>query len=218
MNNDQTGLNPVRRKLTESVKGFMDPEEGMRLYRLAREAAHLGPCLEIGSYCGKSALYIGSGCQREHSILYSIDHHRGSEEQQPGEEYFDPSLFNPLSWALDTLPCFRQTLEAAGLEDTVIPIVSRSEIVAGHWTMGLGLVFIDGGHAEDTVVQDYRLWSPHVLPGGYLVFHDIFTDPAKGGLAPWKVYTQALASSEYRELPMTQTLGVLQKKPATPIP
>jgi predicted O-methyltransferase YrrM len=211
MNDDTTGLDPVASDLLHTVKGFMDPEEGMRLFMVARQAAHLGPCLEIGSYCGKSALYIGSACRLENSVLYSIDHHRGSEEQQPGEEYFDPALFSSQTWTVDTLPFFRQTLETAGLEDTVIPIVSRSETVARHWKTGLGLVFIDGSHAEESVMLDYTVWAPHILPGGYLVFHDIFPDPAKGGQAPWKVYSHAAVSGQFHTLPATKTLGVLQK-------
>ena len=83
--------------LIKEVKGFLDEEEGLFLYRTAERAASRGPCLEVGSYCGKSAIYLGMGCRAQGGILFSIDHHRGSEEQQPGEEYFDPALFDPLS-------------------------------------------------------------------------------------------------------------------------
>ncbi|MGD9972759.1 MAG: class I SAM-dependent methyltransferase [Desulfatirhabdiaceae bacterium] len=194
-----------------SVKGFMDPEEGMRLYSLACEASTRGPCLEIGSYCGKSALYIGFACRSNNNTLYSIDHHRGSEEQQPGEEYFDPGLMDPVTLKIDTFRHFRQTITLAGLEETVVPIVSDSKTVARDWTTPLGMVFIDGGHAYESVLADYTLWSRHVMPGGYLVFHDIFTDPAKGGLAPWRVYTRACADAGYTECDMTKTLGVLKR-------
>lgn len=202
----------LNEELIRSVKGFLDMEEGRRLYQLALEASKIGPCLEIGSYCGKSALYIGAACQVNDSVLYSIDHHRGSEEQQPGEDYFDPGLMDPVGFKIDTFRHFRQTIELAGLEETVIPIVSRSEIVARTWTAPLGMVFIDGSHSYDAALADYTLWSNHVVSGGYLVFHDIFTDPAKGGLAPWRVYAQAVAAIGYSELPMTQTLGVLKKE------
>ena len=159
----------------------------MHLYRVALEAAHLGPCLEIGSYCGKSTVCIGTACRESGQVLFAIDHHRGSEEQQPGEEYFDPALFDPLSGRIDTFRLFCDTLSRAGLQDTVAPIVCRSELAARAWATPLSFVFIDGGHAYDTVLTDYRSWSPHVLPSGFLVFHDVFPDPSKGGQAPYQV-------------------------------
>lgn len=198
-------------QIIEQIKGFLDPEEGMRLYEMARTASRLGPCLEIGSYCGKSAVYLGSGCQAENAILFSVDHHRGSEEQLPGETYFDPELFDVRSFQIDTLPLFRKTLALAGLEDTVIPIVCRSETAARAWKTPLGLVFIDGSHAFETALTDYRCWSPHIISGGYLLFHDIFHDPQDGGQAPRQVYEIARNSGLFREFPMTKTLGILQR-------
>ena len=159
-------------------KGFMDEEEALRLYELAREAALLGPCLEIGSYCGRSAAYLGMGCRESGGVLYSIDHHRGSEEQQPGQEYFDPDLLNRETGQIDTLPFFRKTIAAFGLDDTVIPIIAKSAIVAGAWSTPLGLVFIDGGHTFEAALADYSGWVSHILPGGFLVIHDIFLDPS----------------------------------------
>jgi hypothetical protein len=49
---------------------------------------------------------------------------------------------------------------------------------------------------------------------GFLVFHDIFLDPAEGGQAPRQVYEIARQTGDYIELPMIRTLGVLQQKPA----
>ena len=183
----------------------------MRLYEIACEAARLGPCLEIGSYCGKSALYLGAACRSCGTILYSVDHHRGSEEQQPGEAYFDPDLFDPRIYEIDTLRHFRRTLQTAALEDAVVPLVCASQTAARAWSMPLGLVFIDGGHAYETVCNDYHCWSRWIVPGGYLLIHDIFKDPARGGQAPYQVYQMALASGHYKAHPMTRTLGVLQR-------
>lgn len=193
------------------VKGFLDLEEGKRLYRLAEEASLRGPCLEIGSYCGKSALYLGLGCRTHGGVLFSIDHHRGSEEQQPGEAYFDPELVDPITGKIDTFPFFRQALELFDLLDTVIPIVSTSATVARAWQTPLSLVFIDGSHTWESAIADYRLWSPHLIPGGFLLIHDIFPDPAQGGQAPYEVYKYARASGNFEEEPMTGTLGVLRK-------
>lgn len=198
-------------QLAESVKGFLEPEEGRRLYDLALEAAALGPCLEVGSYCGKSAIYLGSACKARHTTLFSVDHHWGSEEQQPGELYFDAGLFDPFFYRVNTLGCFRHTLSRSGLEGAVVPLVAESSVAARDWATDLSLVFIDGGHAYETVMTDYRCWHPNLLPDGYLLFHDIYPDPRDGGQAPYEVYQQALASGRYRAHDMTGSLGVLQR-------
>lgn len=197
--------------LVDSVKGFMDPEEGERLYHVAKAAGTLGPCLEIGSYCGKSTIYLGTACREADSVLFSLDHHRGSEEQQPGEDYFDPYLYDDVQGKIDTFPHFRSTLDRAGLEETVVAMVGRSHTVARFWQTPLGMVFIDGGHTFEAAFNDYNSWSRHILPGGFLVIHDIFNTHAEGGQAPHYVYKLAKASGLYKVLDMTKTLGVLQK-------
>ena len=198
-------------KIIDNVKGFLDEEEGQALFDAALEASRRGPCLEIGSYCGKSAVYLGLACKKAGGVLYSIDHHLGSEEQQPGEEYFDPDLFDYRNFAVDTFGAFRRTLAMADLDQTVIPVVSRSETVAANWATPLSLVFIDGGHTLETVTADYHAWAPHLQPGGCLLIHDIFEDPAKGGQAPFQVYRMAVDSGAYTEEPRIKTLGILKK-------
>lgn len=198
--------------LIDNIKGFLDPDEGSGLYAIALRASRLGPCLEIGSYCGKSAVYLGSACRQNGAVLFSIDHHRGSEEQQPGEAYFDPSILNYRTFIPDTLPLFRRTLELAGLEDTVVPIVSRSNIVARSWATPLSLVFIDGGHAFETALSDFNSWVDHIIPGGYLLIHDIFEKSEEGGQAPWEVYKIAEACGRFEPMPRIKTLGVLRRK------
>lgn len=195
----------------ESVKGFLHPDEGARLHALATAAAGLGPCLEVGSYCGKSTLYLGSACRERGQILFAVDHHRGSEEHQPGEEYHDADLFDPASGRMDSFRAFRATLARAGLEDSVVPIVASSALAGRRWHTPLALVFIDGGHSRDAALTDYRTWAPHVLPGGFLAIHDIFPDPADGGQAPYEIYRLALASGLFVEEPMTRTLGVVRR-------
>jgi len=194
-----------------NIKGFLDEDEARRLYDLALEASRIGPCLEIGSYCGKSAVFLGTACCESASILYSLDHHTGSEEQQPGQEYFDPELYDPETGKIDTLKFFRRALSEFGLNDTVVPIIGRSDIIGRFWNTPLGLLFIDGSHAYESVLTDYSLWAKHVLPGGYLVFHDIFPDPKDGGQAPWRVYSKAAESGQYEILPLFKSLGVLKK-------
>lgn len=193
------------------IKGFLDRDEGLRLYELAHEAGQYGACLEIGGYCGKSTLYLGLGCKQAGSILFSIDHHRGSEEQQPGEEYFDPDLFDETDGKVDTFRLFRRAIEQASLDNVVVPIVSTSEIVARFWKIPLQMVFIDGGHSYASAFTDYACWVSHIQPGGYLVIHDIFTDPSQGGQAPYYIYKRALASELFIALPMVKTLGILKR-------
>lgn len=202
----------------DSVKGFLDKDEGMRLYALAAEASEKAPCLEIGSYCGKSTLYLGAGCRKNNSILFSIDHHRGSEEQQPGEEYFDPETYDMAAGSMNTFPLFRKTLAKGGLEDTVVPLVTRSSVAARMWATPLGLVFIDGGHTYDAAFTDYCNWSRHILPGGYLLIHDIFKNPEEGGQAPHYIYRLAIASGFFDVMAMTGTLGVLQRRECGTVP
>lgn len=193
------------------IKGFLDESEARRLYDLALEAGRLGPCLEIGSYCGKSAVFLGSACRENGTVLYSIDHHTGSEEQQPGQEYFDPDLLDRETGKIDTLRLFRKTLSDFDLENIVIPVIGRSDVIGKAWSTRLGLLFIDGSHAYESVLSDYRLWAEHVLPDGYLVFHDIFPDPKDGGQAPYRVYQQAAACGRYEARPLFKSLGVLRK-------
>jgi predicted O-methyltransferase YrrM len=198
-------------EFVSEVKGFLDEEEGLKLFELAFEACLLGPCLEIGSFCGKSTVYLGTACKMRKKTLFTIDYHRGSEEQQPGQTYFDPDLLDSKTGLIDSLPCFRATMQKAGLEQIVVPMITKSNVAARDWAIPLGLVFIDGGHSYEAVMTDYQCWYPHLLPGGPLVFHDIFLDPAEGGQAPYEVYKVALASGQFEELPMTKTLGVLRR-------
>ena len=204
--------------LLKNIKGFLDEDEGRRLYEIALEAGRMGPCLEIGSYCGKSTIYLGTACRETSTILFSIDHHRGSEEQQPGQEYFDSELFDSQTGCIDTFKEFRKTIATADLEDTVVPMVCTSEVVARLWATPLSLVFIDGGHTYEAAFTDYNAWAGHIIPGGYLLIHDIFKDPAKGGQAPYHICNLAIASGLFQKLSMTRTLGVLKRLSCGHIP
>ncbi len=195
----------------QSVRGFLDPQEGARLYDLVRETQGLGPCLEVGSYCGKSTLYLGCACRDTGRLLYAIDHHRGSEEHQPGEEYHEPALYDAEFAKMDSFREFRHNIDRAGLGATVVPIVTTSELAGRHWQTPLAVVFIDGGHSELAALTDYRTWASKVTRGGYLAIHDIFLDPAEGGQAPHHIYQLAQASGLFEVLPSTRTLGVLRR-------
>jgi MMP 1-O-methyltransferase len=196
----------------DQIKGFLGREEGIRLYEVALEASKNGPCLEIGSYCGKSAVYLGAACKENGSILFSIDHHRGSEEQQPGEAYFDPEAYNLKFNSIDTFPLFRRTISIAKLEDTIVPIVAPSSVAARQWKTPLSLVFIDGGHSYESAHTDYISWAGHIIPGGYLLIHDLFENPQDGGEAPYQMYQLALSDGRFLEMVRTKTLGVLKRR------
>ncbi len=200
------------------VKGFLDKEEAVKLYETALEAGKRGPCLEVGSYCGKSAIYLGSACKENDTVLFSIDHHRGSEEQQRGEEYFDPDLYDARAQCVDTFRFFRSTLEKFDLTGAVVPLVCQSGVAAKAWATPLSLVFIDGGHAFETAFNDYSCWSRHIIPGGFLVIHDIFPNPEEGGQAPYQVYQYALKSGLFKPVTMTKTLGILQRRVCDEVP
>jgi MMP 1-O-methyltransferase len=202
----------INKKKIDKVKGFLDEREANHLYKLALKAGKNYPCLEIGGYCGKSSVYLGSACKENSTVLFSIDHHGGSEEQQPGEAYFDSELLDKETGKIDTLKSFRKTIADFDLEDTVIPVVGRSAVIGGVWKTPLCLIFIDGSHAYESVLSDYNIWAKNLITGGYLLFHDIFSDPAKGGQAPYLVYQKAMASGLYEEMPMCESLGILIRK------
>ena len=193
------------------VKGFLDPEEGQALYHAANQVMALGPCLEVGSYCGKSTVYLGAACLKSRNTLFAVDHHRGSEEHQLGEAYHDPDLYDSSLGQVDSFSAFRQTVLRAGLEEVVVPVVAASEVVARHWATPLSLVFIDGGHSHQAALTDYQSWSRHIVPGGYLAIHDIFPDPEDGGQAPFEIYQLALASGFFEAQPTIKTLGLLKR-------
>ncbi|MFG2875948.1 class I SAM-dependent methyltransferase [Streptomyces sp. NPDC048337] len=196
----------------EAAKGFMPVREGLALYEAAAQAAALGlPLLEVGTYCGRSTILLADAAREAGVPAITVDHHRGSEEQQPGWEYHDPTVVDPEIGLMDTLPTFRRTLHRAGLEDHVIAIVGRSPQVAAAWGGPLGFVFIDGGHTDEHATADYEGWAPHLAPGGTLVIHDVFPDPADGGQAPYRVYLRALASGAFEEVSVTDSLRVLRR-------
>ncbi|GAA3381723.1 class I SAM-dependent methyltransferase [Streptomyces racemochromogenes] len=196
----------------EAAKGFMPVREGLALYEAAAEAAALGlPLLEVGTYCGRSTILLADAAREAGVAAITVDHHRGSEEQQPGWEYHDPTVVDPEVGLMDTLPTFRRTLHRAGLEEHVIAVVGRSPQVAAAWGGKLGFVFIDGGHTDEHATGDYEGWAPHVVEGGTLVIHDVFPDPADGGQAPYRIYLRALASGAFEEVSVTDSLRVLRR-------
>jgi MMP 1-O-methyltransferase len=191
--------------------GFMPDDEGLALHEAGVAAGPLGPLLEVGTYCGKSAVYLGAAARAGGTILYTVDHHRGSEENQAGWEWHDERLVDARTGRMDTLPFFRRTIEDAGLEDVVVAVVGASTTVASYWATPVGLVFVDGGHAFDVALADYESWSRHVVSGGLLVFHDVFERAEDGGQAPYEVWKRAVASGSFEPVSTTGSLRVLRR-------
>jgi predicted O-methyltransferase YrrM len=198
-------------RAAEAATGFMPTAEGLALFGAAARYAPRGPVLEVGSYCGKSTIYLAAAARQAGMPVVTVDHHRGSEEHQPGWEYHDPALVDRGTGRLDTLPRLRATLVAAGLEDDVVVVVGRSAQVARLWRTPLGMVFIDGGHTDAAAVADYEGWAPWVAPGGVLAIHDVFADPAEGGQAPYRIYQRALSSGAFTEAGRKGSLRLLER-------
>jgi MMP 1-O-methyltransferase len=201
----------------EGTRGFMPPAEGLALFETAAAYARRGPVAEIGTYCGKSTIYLAAAARDADQVVVTVDHHHGSEENQPGWEYHDTTLVDERTGLLDTLPQFRATLAATGLEPHVIAVVGRSAQVAELWRTPLGMLFIDGGHTDAAAAADYANWSPWVTQGGALAIHDVFPDPADGGQAPYTIYQRALNSGEFTEVSVHGSLRVLERRRRPPL-
>lgn len=207
-------LSPALRDSAIAAKGFMPPDEGDALYAAAVAAGQAvdAPMVEIGSYCGKSTLWLGGAARAVGTVVFAVDHHRGSEENQAGWEHHDPTVVDPRTGRMDTLPTFRATIHDAGLEDVVIAVVGPSPTVARYWTTPLSLLFIDGGHGEVPALLDYQGWAPHVAVGGTLAIHDVFPDPADGGRPPYEqIYLPSLRSGGFTEIGATGSLRLLRR-------
>ncbi|AMO58972.1 putative O-methyltransferase [Mycolicibacterium phlei] len=201
--------------LAEKVTGFMPADEGRALFDAAVKYLGDGVGVEIGTYCGKSTVMLGAAAQQTGGLLFTIDHHHGSEEHQPGWEYHDASLVDPVTGLFDTLPKARHTLDAAELDDHVVAVVGRSPVVARGWRTPLRLLFIDGGHTEEAAQRDFEGWAKWVEVGGALVIHDVFPNPEDGGQAPYHVYRRALDTNEFREVSATGSMRVLERTGGT---
>jgi predicted O-methyltransferase YrrM len=195
--------------LARTTRGFMPDDEGLALHRLARERLPHGPVLEVGTYCGQSAVYLGAAARAVGGVVFTVDHHHGSEENQAGWEHHDPTLVDPRTGRMDTLSHFRATIEEAGLEDVVVAVVGDSATVAAHWRTPLSLLFVDGGHGEAPAHADYDGWARWVMDGGLLCIHDVFPDPADGGRPPYEIYLRALASGAFADVETVGSLRVL---------
>ncbi|MEX0767107.1 MAG: class I SAM-dependent methyltransferase [Microthrixaceae bacterium] len=212
---DSAEMDPTLRAAAEAARGFMPENEGLALFQAGLAAARLlegAPLLEVGSYCGKSSVYLGAAALEARTVLIAVDHHRGSEENQPGWEWHEPDLIDEELGVMDTLSWFRRTIYRAGLEGSVIAVAGDSPTVSRVWSTPCSFIFIDGGHGEEPAALDYKLWTPHVALGGTLAIHDVFEDPADGGRPPYEqIYLPAIASGKFTEVSATGSLRILTR-------
>ncbi|GAB92647.1 class I SAM-dependent methyltransferase [Gordonia rhizosphera] len=206
---------PERLKVAEDAPGFMPLDEAQTLFEIAGEYLSqpdsTGVGIEIGTYCGKSTVFLGAAAEPVGATIVTIDHHRGSEEHQPGWEYHDKSLVDPHTGTLDTSARFRRTMFDAGLEGTVIGMLAGSTIAAKVWGKPADFVFIDGGHSMTAAQNDLDGWAPWVRIGGALLIHDVFPNPDDGGRPPYEIYRQALATGQFTEVRAEGSLRVLRR-------
>jgi len=212
MQQQSPAIDPLLWKAFLETPGFMPEDEARALYAAALAGAEAGDLVEIGTYQGKSAILLAGAARAGGRMLLTVDHHRGSEEHQPGWEYHDPELVDPTVGLIDTLPLARRSLALAGVEDSVMLVVGRSGDVARLWTGAAGFVFIDGGHTDAAAQTDYEGWAPKLVAGGVLAIHDVFPDPEDGGQAPYRIYLRALESGDFEEESAHGSLRVLRRK------
>ena len=193
-----------------SIKGFLDLNEGIALYEEVKRVSENNFCVEIGSYCGKSTCFIGQACKENKSKLITIDHHKGSEEQQLGELYFDAEVYDEKLGRVNTLPLLEKNLAKFDLEDIVKPLVmdsiSASKIVENN----ADLIFIDGSHTFESAESDYELWKNKIKKGGTLAIHDVYDSEDEGGQAPNKIFKQSL-NEGFNFMKRVKSLVLLQK-------
>ena len=196
--------------IASTTKGFLPDDEAVALYEAA-EAAGPGLWLEIGSYCGKSTVHLGGAARSIGAHLVTVDHHRGSEENQPGWQWHDESLVDAHTGRLETLPSLRHTLFDANLDETVTVVVGTTAQVGGWWTSPLTFLFLDGNHTEEVAQHDYQAFAVHLVSGATLAVHDVFPDPADGGQPPWHVVQRAISSGDFEQAAVTGSLRILRR-------
>jgi MMP 1-O-methyltransferase len=136
--------------LIADVPGWLTDEEGEALYELARACTGRGVIVEIGSWKGKSTICLGLGSQAGGSVpVYAVDPHA---DYRFGD--------------------FKENVERAGIQDLVRPVASLSQAAADDFDQPIELLFVDGSHEYDLVLEDFEKWVPKVVEGGWVAFHD----------------------------------------------
>ena len=192
------------------VKGFLAHEEGILLYEMAKKYCTKSFAVEIGSYCGKSACYIGQACKTKGTHLITIDHHRGSEEQQFGEEYFDSEEYDYKNNRVDTLPTLLRNISKFELDEHIRVVVDNSESASKKIKGEIDFLFIDGSHTFASARNDYESWKNKIRAGGILTIHDIYDSEEEGGQAPREIFEKAI-TEDFTLVKRVNSLVALEK-------
>ena len=193
------------------VKGFLSDKEAKKLQELFLNVHHLGAVLEIGTYCGKSTLNFALVAKKINGLVFTVDHHTGSEEHQHGEEYHDEDLYDERIEKFNTLPEFLKNIRSSNLYKYVIPVINSSKETSKIFSESIALLFIDGGHSHEAALDDFNSWKDKISSGGLLVIHDVFPNPKEGGRPPFEIYSTAQKSKDFIDLGIYETLGILKK-------
>jgi predicted O-methyltransferase YrrM len=163
MNDRPTNLEQVS-SVVSHVEGWLSDEQGRALYRAAAATTGRGAIVEIGSWKGRSTIWLASAARLTGRCVYAIDPHTRSNE-------------DPLA---NTLAEFRANLERAGVSDAVRPLITTSAEAVAILEDPVELLFIDGDHSYDAVERDVELWLPRLIEGGVVLFHDVTTTAYSG--------------------------------------
>jgi len=149
------------KNIVGKVGGYLTDKEGELLYSLAKNCKGKGVIVEIGSYKGKSTIWLSRGSKAGNKIkVYAIDPHRGS-----------PELREKIQGKIWSYEEFKNNIEKAKVSDIIIPIITTSEEAAKYFEEPVELIFIDGNHSYDHIRLDFKLWFPKVVDCGFMAFH-----------------------------------------------
>lgn len=183
--------------IINSMEGWLSDKEADILFRLASRCTGKGAIVEIGSWKGKSTTCLALGSQRGAGTnITAIDPHTGSSEH--GD--------------VDTYEEFLRNIEKNGIADIVKPVRKRSQDVGKEWTTPVELLWIDGAHEYEFVLQDLKVWEPHLIEGGVIAFHDSSMP------GPWKVIEDHLyKGSKFHSVRFVHGITYATKGKATPL-
>ena len=183
----------------ETVDGWLSEGEARYLYALARQGPGKGAIVEIGSWKGKSTIFLAAGSMKaSREKIHAIDHHKGGPDQE-GLGYKD----------IDTQGEFRKNIRNAGVENHVVPVIMGSVEAIQNWNEPIRLLWIDGNHDYEAVKNDFLLWEPYVIDGGVIAFHDTYAWEG-----PRRVVAQYLLNSNrFTILGFIDTITAVKKQP-----
>jgi len=191
------GVLEVINNFVSKIDGWLSFEEGKFLYETAKGISGKGVIVEIGSWKGKSTVWLAKGSQAGKKVkVYAVDPHTGADEQkiQYGNEI----------WTFEE---FKGNIKKAGIENLVVPIVKTSEEAALGWDgEPIELLWIDGAHDYEFVKKDFDLWSKYIVEEGIIAFHDSLAP------GPAKVIEQdILAANQYKFLGRINQITYVKK-------